>query len=172
MAFLTSIGRGILPCSWSTSRWLISSRTDSSIGLMLLKTFSKYLQKTSPVSSSDLVNEPSGLRSFEFRGMDWWPQKPLFIRLTASQDRKGLPFSISSHVFRIQRSFASFTAPFRCLRAQRSFEQASPCTGSFIAFLNSCMALSRVAMASRSIVLLKLNQSGRGRSLSARCYAS
>ena len=91
MAFLTSIGRGILPCSWSTSRWLISSRTDSSIGLMLLKTFSKYLQKTSPVSSSDLVNEPSGLRSFEFRGFDWWPQKPLFIRLSASKDLKAPP---------------------------------------------------------------------------------
>ena len=68
-----------------------SMTDDSSIGLMLLKTFSKYLQKTSPVSSSDLVNEPSGLRSFEFRGFEWWPQKPLFIRLTASQDIKAPP---------------------------------------------------------------------------------
>ena len=87
-----------MPCLWSTSRWLIRSRTDLSFCLMLLKTFSKYLQKTSLVSSSDLVKEPSDLRSFVFRDFEWWPQKSLFIHLTASQDLKGLPFSISSRV--------------------------------------------------------------------------
>ena len=125
--------RGILSCSWSTSRWLISSRTDSSIGLMLMKTFSKSLQITSPVSSSDLVNEPSDLRSFKFRGFKWWPQKPLFIHLNTSHDLKGLLFSISSHVFHIHHSFTTCMASFRFLRAQQSFEQASHRTSSFIA---------------------------------------
>ena len=134
--------------------WVISSRTDLLIGQMLLKTLSKYLQKTLLVSSSDLVNEPSGLRSFKFRGMDWWPQK-------TSQDLKGPPFSITLHVFCIQLSFSTCTAPFRCLRSQWSFEQASHGISSFIAWVYSCMALSQVAMASRSIVLFKLNQSER-----------
>ena len=101
---------------------------------MLLKSFSKYLQKTSPVSSSDLVNEPSDLRSFKLHCFEWRPPKPLFICLTESQDLKGLPFSMSPYVFCIQHSFVTCMTPFRCLQAQRSFGQASHHTSSFFAY--------------------------------------